>query len=375
MNNKAEKQKIGMISFHRAINYGAILQVYALQEKVNELGAECTILDYRNEKLESHHKEMKLSDCKEIKDYIIYFLLHKNYNEKFHAFRNFSYKYLNMSKPYYSAKELEKVEDEYDRFITGSDQVWNFSISNLDPAYFLSFNKGAFKKNSYAASFGVNSLPEKYKDKYYNLLKEFNYLSVREQQGAKIISKLFRKDVQVVLDPTLLISKEEWFKLSKDYFSKNKYILVYAFGGSKNIMDLAKNISKKTGYKVVWISNTYKKSINIKYVKSAGPEEFLGLFKNAEYIITNSFHGTALSINFNKQFFTELLPESKGTNSRMEDILELFKLENRIITSSNSSVIDIPIDYTEVNRILKTERKRSIDFLKCIVINNIDNEV
>jgi len=191
---------------------------------------------------------------------------------------------------------------------------------------------------------------------------------IREKQGADIIRELLSRESQLVLDPTLLISKEEWHSLAKENYSvSERYILVYAFSGSKNIMDFAKNISKKTGHKIVWISNTYKKSMNIKYVKSAGPEEFLGLFINAEYIITNSFHGTAFSINLNKQFFTEMLLDTSGVNSRLEDILELFGLENRIVTSCDAGIIDTPIDYKEVNRILETEREKSVSLLRSTI--------
>ncbi|WP_415840043.1 polysaccharide pyruvyl transferase family protein, partial [Paenibacillus endophyticus] len=130
---------------------------------------------------------------------------------------------------------------------------------------------------------------------------------------------------------------------------------------------LAKNLSMMTGYKIIAISSTYRKSKNVRYIKTAGPEEFLGLFKNAEYIVTNSFHGTAFSINFNKQFFTELLPNSVGTNSRMEDILDLFDLRNRQILSSDSSVANFPIDYSKVNQILEIEREKSINLLKDIL--------
>ena len=132
-------------------------------------------------------------------------------------------------------------------------------------------------------------------------------------------------------------------------------------------MSLAKNLSQKTGYEIVIISNNYKKSTVVKYEKAAGPEDFLGLFKNVEYVITNSFHGTASSINLNKQFFTELLPESSGVNSRFEDILELFDLRNRQILNRDISIIDTPIDYAKVNKIKEIERKKSVSLLKKII--------
>lgn len=361
------KRRIGIITFHRAINYGAVLQVLALQEKLRELGAEPYVLDYRNSKLEQHHKQMKLSNSKGIKELIIFMMVKRNYNKKFNAFREFSGKYLKISEPYYNLEDLKKADSKYDKFITGSDQVWNYKISDLDNAYFLSFTKDSSKKNSYAASFGVKSIPEEKTEEYYRLLKDFNTLLVREKQGAQIVNKLLDENVEVVLDPTLLITKDKWLEIAEDTVN-DRYILVYTFGGSKNIMEFAKNLAIKKRCKIIVISSTYKRSSqNVQYVKTAGPEQFLGLFKNAEYVITNSFHGTVFSINLNKQFSTELLPSTVGTNSRMEDVLELFNLKDRQLLNSDPSIAERLIDYKKVNQILEIERDKSISLLKNII--------
>lgn len=367
MNKGEKKRTIGIITYHRAINYGAILQLYALQKKIKDLGAKSVVIDYRNKKLENNHKKMKLSECKKVKDFARYLFLSKHYNNKYDKFRNFSSRYFSLSEPFYNALEIKEKEKKYYRFITGSDQVWNYKINGMDTTYLLDFVRDKNKKASYAASFGVKKIPEEYRQKYKDLLKDFSFLSVREKQGAQLLKDLISREAEVVLDPTLLLSKEEWYNLAKKSFKPHlKYILVYAFGRSSNIFNLANHISKKTGYKIVYISNTYNKNLKIYYVKSAGPEEFLDLFKNAEYIITNSFHGTAFSINFNKQFFIEMLPESLGVNSRLEDLLKLFGLQNRIITSSDADIIN-EINYEKVNTILEIEREKSINFLKNII--------
>ena len=373
MNNEL-KEKIAIITYQRAINYGAILQAYALQTKIKEFGNYCEIIDYRNEKLENRHKKKKFSECKSIKDLIKYYLLYKNTNKKYDKFREFSDKYLDLSSPMHSRKDLIKNESKYDVFITGSDQVWNYKINGMDSVFFLDFVKNKSKKRSYAASFGLSEIPQEYRQAYTDLLSDFNSILIRENKGAKIIKELLSKESSVVLDPTMLLSKERWLTLINNTQNSNdKYILVYAFGGSQNIKDLALNISHKTGYKILWINNTYKHSAKIRYIKSAGPEEFLSLFNNAEYIITNSFHGTAFSINFNKQFFTELLPESTGVNSRLEDILDLFDLKERRVLSSDASVIESQIDYEKVNIKLEEERTKSISLLKH-AIESVKNE-
>jgi len=370
MKNEGKKRRVGIITYHRAINYGAILQAYALQKKIKDLGFKCVILDYRNKRLENRHKKKGISDCKNIKDFIRFILLSKNDNVKRNKFREFLDTYFQLSDPLYNLNDLKKCENEYDKFITGSDQVWNYRINDMDPAYFLAFTKDRSKKVSYAASFGLNNIPSKYKSKYHELLSNINTILIREKQGANIIKELLSKEPKVVLDPTLLVTKEEWYRLAKrSYFGGKKYILIYAFGSSRNIINLANNISKKTGYKIIQISNTWRIDTRIKYVKSAGPVEFLGLFKNAQYIITNSFHGTAFSINFNKQFFTEMLPESTGVNSRLEDILELFGLKDRIITSNDTNMINRTIDYNKVNKILDTERQKSLEMLRKLIFD------
>ena len=150
----------------------------------------------------------------------------------------------------------------------------------MDTTYLLDFVRDKNKKASYAASFGVKKIPEEYWQKYKDLLKDFSFLSVREKQGAQLLKDLISREAEVVLDPTLLLSKEEWYNLAKKSFKPHlKYILVYAFGRSSNIFNLANHISKKTGYKIVYISNTYNKNLKIYYVKSAGPEEFLDLLR------------------------------------------------------------------------------------------------
>lgn len=364
--SKKTQKKIGIITFHRAINYGAILQVYALQKKIEQLGGKCEVLDYRNDILEARHKEKSFSDIKNLKDILRYILIYRNYNKKHKKFRNFINENISLSRVY-NFEELEELSDKYDLFITGSDQVWNYSITNFDTAYFLDFVNDSVKKNSYAASFGISNIPKELKNKYYELLKDYNHMSLRELQGANIIKQLYDKEVDVVLDPTLLLNKNEWVNIANNNLIKDKYILIYAFGGSKYLMNLAKKLSDITGLKIVTISNNYKYSLNIKHIKTAGPEEFLGLFKNAEYVFTNSFHGTAFSINFNKQFFTEFLPEEHGVNSRLEDILDLFNLRNRQVKNDNINILNSTIDYVTVNKKLAAEREKSIAFLSRII--------
>ncbi len=358
--------KIGILTYHRAINYGALLQVYALQHIIQKLSAECIIIDYRNNKLENRHKKMSLSNCKCLKDYIRFFLIGKAHNKKFDKFREFSKKHLRISKPCYNKDNLETISSEFDKIICGSDQVWNHNINDFDKAYYLDFINSSSKKYAFSASFGYKKIKDEYKSEYKNLLNDYNMISVREKHAANIIEELIGTRPEVVLDPTMLIKKDEWIKLANDYKYSSKYILIYAYSGT-HIMNLAKNIAKKTGFKIVMIKNHYLPRLNIKYEKTVGPRDFLGIFKNAEYILTNSFHGTIFSINLNKEFFTELLPEPSNVNSRLEHVMELFGLKNRLITNNNPEIINIKINYENLNKKLDKERNKSINFLQQII--------
>jgi len=369
MGNYNERQRVGILTFHRAINYGALLQAYALQEALKKMGCLPEIIDYRSPVLESQHLEARLSNCQNAKDIARFIFYAKHQNRKMKIFRDFSAANLNLSDVYENTEQLRKISLEYDKFICGSDQVWNHRITDFDRNYFLDFIEDIAKKNSYAASFGISSIPPEHVNEYRNLLKGFNHISVRENQGRKIINELVNREAELVLDPTLLLSKQDWESIAADYKKKKNYILLYMFGNSLTMKTFVENLARQTGCEIVLISYSVIKRINATYEKSVGPAEFLGLFQNARYVVTNSFHGTCFSLNFNKDFFLEMLPESQGVNSRLENILDLFDLRSRQIISGENANTRKTIDYGEVNKRLLVERQRSLDFISKIISN------
>lgn len=189
------------------------------------------------------------------------------------------------------------------------------------------------KKYSYAASFGFENLPENMLDNYKSLLEDFQAISVREQSAQSIVKKILARVIPVVLDPVFLLTKQEWELLaSKTRVIKEKYILVYELMSSKTLFDFALKLQAETGYKIVSISNAKHNRKNVISRGTDRPEIFLNYIKNAEYIVTNSFHGTAFSIIFNKQFSVEYLKGSMNSlNTRISDLLNNYGLENRII--------------------------------------------
>ena len=363
------QKRVGILTFHRAINYGALLQAYALQETLKKMGCEPSIIDYRSPKIESRHHEARLSDCHSLQDLVKFVFYAKHQNRKYKKFRDFSAANLTFSDVCINSEQLREMSSQYDKFICGSDQVWNYRITEFDKNYFLDFTDDTLKKNSYAASFGIGSIPAEYTEYYKILLKDFNNISVRENQGKKIVKDLINREAELVLDPTLLLTKQDWGSMVTDYKKRKEYILLYTFGNSPTIKTFVEELSRQTGSAIVYISYSVVKRVNATYEKCVGPMEFLGLFKNARYVVTNSFHGTCFALNFNKNFFLELLPDSQGVNSRLENILDLFNLRSRQIINGENANIDKPINYDEVNKKMLVERQRSLDFLNKIISN------
>lgn len=360
--------KIGIITFHEAINFGAVLQTYALQKTVQKFNVECDIIDYKNDKFKIDYKAFNKNNIKGVNSFIkelSYLYIKSVKRSKFKKFINNN---IQLSKIVDSQNMLSKINNEYHKFITGSDQVWNLGCTNNDVNYFLDFVTCISKKNSYAASFGIAEIPNEQKDKYKKLLKSFNNISVREIQGAKIVKDLVNRDASVNLDPTLLLNKEEWSIVCNNINSiKEDYILVYLMAHSDTIMRFAEDLSKKTACKIIHINSNIIKRASGKYIRTAGPSEFIKLFIEAKYIVTNSFHGTVFSINFNKNFFVELLPPPAKVNSRLENVMDLFDLRDREIINGKNDNILKNIDYREVNYILNNERKKSLEYLKSII--------
>ena len=355
--------KVGILTFQQAINYGAILQLYALQYVLQKLQIDANVINYISPKLKQDYKVIKFDT---LKDFLAKIFVVKAFCERKRRFENFEKFYLNLTKEFYTKNELKFSSKKYDYIITGSDQVWNYLITNTDTTYLLDFVEDRNKKLSYAASFGVENIPDNLKEKYKNLLKDFKAISVREKQGQNIIKELCNLDVPVVLDPTLLLDKNEWSKLNFTKEKRKKYILVYCLRKSDLLNGMAKTLQRETGFKLV-ILNPRARFMYSKFsAATAGPEEFVELFMNAEFILTNSFHGTAFSINFNKRFLVDLDTKSvQNTNSRLLNILELVNLTDRIVVEPQDiRKMYEDIDYRKVNEILDIERKTSLDYLK-----------
>lgn len=361
-----KKIRTATITFHKAINYGAILQTYALQQSILNLGIDNDVINYDCKSISNEYKLIKI---KSIKSFIKSLMTLKKCYYKKNKFKLFIKKYIILTNPV--TKDILKSEDfnnRYDFFITGSDQVWNYEITNLDDAYFLNFVKDEKKIKSYAASFGIGCIPENLRLKYKNYLKRFSSILVREKTGAKLIENLIDKKVNVVLDPVLLLNKNEWNKIvAKTKFDdiRDKYILVYM--RTPYIKLFAENLSIKYKMPIFNIEDLILKNKNkVGNTESElGPEEFIGAIKNAKFVVTTSFHAVVFSIIYNKDFFINNIDKTKeNRSSRQKDLLDLLEIEDREIFNHDDDTDFVPIDWNNVNKKLEIERNKSINELK-----------
>ena len=360
-------KKIGLITFYNTIGYGTILQAFATKKIIEGLGYECDILPYYNKYMErafSVKHTSVIHDSYVLLSEFILLLTELPRKRKFHQFRD-SF----AQKPYLNRTDMEALNEKYDIFLCGSDQLWNYNITDMDDVFMLSFVHNNKKKRAFSTSFGLTCVEDNKKAVYEKYLKEFYKVALREKQGQELFKKLTQNDAELVLDPTFLYGQYGWSQLASTITAKEKikYILVYQMIISKELVQVAEYIRKETGYKVIWIPFPYGKGCKCNIKLSAGPLEWLSLIKNAELVLTNSFHGVAFSIIFNTQFYCLISEKLTKTASRMASMLKLFNLDSRLIAEEKDICLADKINYEKVNNIVEIKRKESIRILKEIL--------
>lgn len=359
------KKRICTITHHTVPNYGAVLQTYALQKAIFNLGFNNEVLNYESDRVNRKYitKINKIKSGKQLIKYIVF------PKEKLRAkkIRKFVDKYVKVSDIKYKRENLKDANNKYDLFITGSDQVWNLNIHEGDTSYMLDFVTDLKKKGSYAASFGYINVPDIYIDITKKNLQSFKFYNVREVQGKEILKNLIGKESNLVLDPTLLLKSDDYEKIMGEINIKKPYILVYNLTQSLTMIKFAKELAYSTGYKIVCINTSHKNVKGCININDASPEEFLTYIRNAEYVVTSSFHGIIFSLIFNKQFFYELNSKKNNNNSRLVNLGKLFDIENREIKRNKRLNEYIDINYSKINNIIIKEQKKSLNILKNMI--------
>jgi len=356
--------KIGIVTFHNADNYGATLQAYALQTVLCQAGHEALLVDYTSDYLkkpfgvENFRKKGVFGEMLTLAGEITRLPRKK-------PFRDFRKKHYSLTREL-SKGELPLLNDEFDLFITGSDQVWNYKISNSDGAYFLDFVTDTAKKGSYAASFGFSSLPEDTTDWYREKLKDFRFLNIREPSGAQILRDLLGVESKVVLDPTLLLTKEDWAAVAVPPPVKGDYILTYQVGMDKNLLNYAKKLGEQLKCPVYSIPFPQGGLIPTHLVMTAGPKEWLGWIQNARCIVTDSFHGLALSLAFEKEFMVCYSARGRVLKSRQEDLMNALGIAGHTLTEDMTHAPEI-LDYNQIRPNMERLRMESMKALMDMV--------
>lgn len=326
-------KKAAILTFHAAHNYGSMLQAYALQRVVSELGMPCEILNFRTPRQREMYKVFtKRRGLKYFLKNATRFLHRKPLCEKYARFEGFLKENLHTSeKEYESLQQLEAAELDYDYYISGSDQIWNPVPKDFDWAYYLPF-AGNAKRIAYAPSMGpLGAMGDvETQMQIAQHLAKYDSISVRENSTKRNVEKLIGKNALVVLDPTLLLSKAQWEKLiQQGRIIEEDYIFLYTLFANPEIMEIAKRFSKAYHLPVVVSNFTNQYDVISPFRKKlhVGPLEFLNLIQNAKLVLASSFHGTAFAIKLQKPFFAI----GGAKDARISTLLETAGLENRAI--------------------------------------------
>lgn len=343
--------KASIITMTKTYNYGATMQAYALQTYVESLGINCDIIDHMG--FEGEHKKIKLTDLSKSNLLKIPYKLSLDCGYK--SFELFYRQYIHLTRRYASDDELMNNPPNSDFFISGSDQVFNPRDPKLHK-FLLDFVPQGKKRISYAASVGDPCIPNEKKEYYRRQLKTFDAISVREEQGKRIISELTDKKIFQNVDPVFLLDKEEWRRVEKPVnLDKDRYLLCYMIYKPEWFNQWIKKYARKNQLKIVNVGlNGFTKQHTDKFIRSAGPSEFLWLFDNATQVVSSSFHGNAFAILFGKPLIS--IPDPKRPD-RLDNLLSEFDIKDCELFENNADIQ--PLKYTSSNVTKKIQKFRT----------------
>ena len=379
-----KEKSVGIITTFRQPNFGSVLQAFALQKVIDRMGYKSWVIDYKYPN-DYHYeygkwKRPRLVTWKHPFKLLLYSVLEflgLRTIPKIRLMNKFIDDEIVCTPMYMSHKEIHDSSPEFDIYLSGSDQIWNPNTMCGDMTYFYDFAPDNSKIISYSSSFSCDSIPEKYQEQYKKYLSRYSAISVRESNGCKLVKELIgRDDAQLVLDPTLLLDKEEWMryaKKSRKLKTPKKFILCYMLAYTYNPNDKMKELLKYVQWKyqlpIVSLSSIKGwdggEFILIEQHQSIGNYEFLRLFADAEMVVTSSFHGTAFSLNLGKPFLA--LQNGKSmADDRISSLLDMMGLQSQLVTTSThlDSKITPFYDVNYAREVLERKRKLSLDFLE-----------
>lgn len=375
--SKDETMKVGILThFHKSINYGGVLQAYALCKFVNNAGHDCRQILYIPSVASITNSSLTIKDA--FRKIVSRFSkkLHKKKNCRIKARMERLFVDFRESVPHtdreYTRADIADTNEIFDAFITGSDQVWNPIW--YDPTYFLDFVKDDIPKISYASSIGVSELDDEQKKVFKKHLTSFRALSVREKSAASALTPLVERKLDVSVDPTLLLSIDDWNEIATEQKIKERYVFLYVLGDDIKVRKLAAEFAKHKGMKLVMIPDllgAYRRKdrrIQSHKILDATPGDFISLIKHANYIFTDSFHACVFSLLYKKQFFAFQRDKTIKMESRIQNLTQNFRCPERFLGNTEREVRYLlnmkSIDYTYSNDDLEREKQKSMNFLE-----------
>ncbi len=356
--------KIGTLTTHRAENYGAVLQAYALSTYLGKK-AECEILNYYPEYMERHyHSRKKITGVKSLINFVFQSAFAAQRKRRSRRFAEFREQHMRLSPLYRTYDELAEVSKNYAALVAGSDQIWNPDIHGFDEAFFLTFCEERVQKNGYAPSFGVASLTPEVAEEVKRRCNGFNRLAFREESGVRIAREVLGRDCPSVLDPVFLLSADAWRSLEKPVAPQGKYVLCYFLSDPRGSVDAMCKRFQKEGYTIYSIGFSARDlTNNAKKVYDLGPSEFLSYIDHASYILTDSFHATAFSLLFGKNFYTRTDGANAKRADRVVSLLKTAGLPERTYADAQAATLPFsPIDYEAAHHTLETAIAASRSF-------------
>lgn len=363
--------KTATITLHSAHNNGSFLQTFALQKKIKSLGYENELINFIPHAQYALYQNIVFKDnsLKGIVKGLLNLPHYKSLSERRNRFNEIQ-KFLNLTDKFEEESDFTKVIEEFDILIAGSDQIWNSAtMPDFTELYYLPTDK---YKISYAPSFGKSLDNQLARPNSVERINNFSCLSVRESSAKKMLTEILpEKDIEVVLDPTFLLKKEEYKLLEDNAKCKydGDYIFFYCIKASNEVLRTVKELSNRFGLPVITMFtgvNTYKCQIYGQKVDfEAGPSEFVNYIKNAKYVMSNSFHGIVFSIIYNKVFF-RIAENDNGklkVDERLDSILGLLKLESQNIIAGKIDNVNLDINYKEVHNNLNNLKENSSNWL------------
>lgn len=356
--------KVGILTFIGTNNYGAALQAYALNRKICDMGYDCHTLQYYCDRILERELPPKVTEVKGLKRKLVYALATPGMRKKHRALRRFLERNTVLSQQEYRRKDISATNDIYDKFIVGSDIIWETNVTGNDFSYYLDFVTDSAKKFSYAASFGYDSFPEDVAADCTALLNDFSRISVRECQGQQLISAVLpHKQADLVCDPTLLLTPEQWepFANGPIKVKKEEYIFLYFLDPKGVLLSRARELAQQYGKKIVVYNDSIKPIPGVISVRNLTVQQFLAYIKNSFFVLSASYHAVCFSVLFQRDFAFY----NRAHASRILSLVSELGIEERNLAENPAA--GVGMDYGSVLAKLETFREKSEKYLSDIL--------